>query len=43
MGKYSYEVALKAVQDDRAKRYKTIDEYIDNWHEALILDKVNFQ
>ena len=41
MGKNLYEVALKAVQDDRAKRYKTIDEFISNWNGALILDKNN--
>jgi serine/threonine-protein kinase len=39
MGKNLYEVALRAVQDDRTKRYKTIDEFINNWNEALILDK----
>jgi hypothetical protein len=41
MGKNLYEVALRAVQDDRTKRYKTIDEFINNWNEALILDKIN--
>jgi len=41
MGKNLYDAALKAVQDDRTKRYKTIDEFITNWNEALKLDEIN--
>jgi len=41
MGKNLYEAAIKAVQDDRTKRYKTIDEFLTNWNEALKLDGIN--
>ena len=39
-GKNLYDVALKAVEPDRKKRYKTINEFIHNWNEALIMDKI---
>jgi serine/threonine-protein kinase len=43
MGGNLYDVALKAVSNDREKRYTTINEFMENWNEALLLDKVCFQ
>ena len=37
-GKNLYEVALKAVEPDRKDRYKSINDFIQDWNEALILD-----
>ena len=38
MGKNLYDVALKAVNPERKNRYQTINEFIENWDKALILD-----
>ena len=39
MGKNLYDVALKAVNNERINRYQTINEFIENWNIALLKDK----
>jgi len=39
MGRNLYDVALKAVSQERTNRYQTIKEFIENWNMALLVDK----
>jgi serine/threonine protein kinase, bacterial len=39
MGRDLYDVALKAVSQERTNRYQTIKEFIENWNMALLVDK----